>query len=77
LGGSLVAQINALCGLSPSARAFARYLNSEGRYEGFDVAPVLIKWCQQQLEPRLPHFETDQPQTAESDPARHQTHRDI
>ncbi|MGD0024622.1 MAG: class I SAM-dependent methyltransferase [Xanthobacteraceae bacterium] len=68
-GEEMVTQIKALCGLPPNAqvleigcgcgrlsRAFARYLNSEGRYEGFDVAPVLIKWCQQQLEPRLSNF---------------------
>jgi SAM-dependent methyltransferase len=68
-GEEMVAEIISLCGLSPGAqvlevgcgcgrlsRAFARYLNSEGRYEGFDVARLLIKWCQQQLEPRLPNF---------------------
>jgi SAM-dependent methyltransferase len=28
----------------------------EGRYEGFDVARVLIEWSRQQLEPQLPNF---------------------
>jgi SAM-dependent methyltransferase len=44
------------CGCGRLSRAFARYLSTEGRYEGFDVARVLVEWCQQQLEPRLPNF---------------------
>lgn len=65
----MVGEIVRLCGLCPSAqildagcgcgrlaRAFGSYLNSEGRYEGFDVARPLIDWCQQQLKPQLPNF---------------------
>jgi SAM-dependent methyltransferase len=68
-GEEMVAEIVCLCGVAPDAhvldvgcgcgrlsRAFAGYLSSEGRYEGFDVAQVLIDWCKQQLEPQLPNF---------------------
>jgi SAM-dependent methyltransferase len=44
------------CGCGRLSRAFAGYLSPEGRYEGFDVAHVLIEWCRQQLEPQLPNF---------------------
>src|SRR5215471_8692344 len=44
------------CGCGRLSRAFAGYLSLEGRYEGFDVARVLIEWCRQQLEPQLPNF---------------------
>jgi SAM-dependent methyltransferase len=44
------------CGCGRLSRAFAQYLSTEGRYEGFDVARVLVEWCRQQLEPRLPNF---------------------
>src|SRR5262249_235788 len=27
-----------------------------GSYEGFDVAPTLVDWCKQHLEPLLPNF---------------------
>src|SRR5437879_7506334 len=68
-GAEMVAEIIEVCGLAPDARilevgcgcgrlsrAFATYLNSEGCYEGFDVAAELIEWCQQHLEPQLPNF---------------------
>jgi ubiquinone/menaquinone biosynthesis C-methylase UbiE len=68
-GEQTLNEIVRLCGLAPDARmleigcgcgrlsrAFAAYLNPQGRYEGFDVARVLIEWCQQQLEPQLPNF---------------------
>jgi SAM-dependent methyltransferase len=51
---SRVLEIGGGCGRI--SRAFAEYLSSEGRYEGFDVARVLIEWCRQQLEPQLPNF---------------------
>jgi SAM-dependent methyltransferase len=44
------------CGCGRLSRAFARYLSPQGRYEAFDVARVLIEWCQQHLEPQLPNF---------------------
>jgi SAM-dependent methyltransferase len=44
------------CGCGRVARALARHLSSDGRYEGIDAAPFLIDWCKQQLEPLLPNF---------------------
>jgi len=44
------------CGCGRLSRAFAGYLSPEGRYEGLDVARVLVEWCRQQLEPQLPNF---------------------
>jgi SAM-dependent methyltransferase len=44
------------CGCGRLSRAFAGYLSSAGSYAGFDVAPVLIEWCKQHLEPLLPNF---------------------
>ncbi len=68
-GEEMVRSIVALCHVSPNSRilevgcgcgrltrAFAGYLSPAGSYEGFDVAPVLIEWCKQHLEPLLPHF---------------------
>jgi ubiquinone/menaquinone biosynthesis C-methylase UbiE len=68
-GEEMVAEIVSLCGVTPNAhvldvgcgcgrlaRALPGYLSSEGRYEGFDIAQVLIEWCKQRLEPQLPNF---------------------
>jgi len=68
-GEEMIADIVALCGLTANARvldvgcgcgrlsrALSGPLGSEGRYEGFDVTPILIDWCKQQLEPLLPNF---------------------
>ncbi|MEH2256941.1 methyltransferase domain-containing protein [Nostoc sp.] len=40
------------CGPGRMALALARYLNAKGRYEGFDIKPDDIAWCQQEIEPR-------------------------
>jgi len=44
------------CGCGRIATALASYLTERGGYDGFDVAGPLIKWCREELEPRLPHF---------------------
>lgn len=33
-----------------------RYLSSEGSYEGFDITPELVKWCQKNITPKYPNF---------------------
>jgi len=58
-----------LCGLRPSDRVLdigcgvgriaiplTRYLNSEGSYDGFDIAPAMIQWCQENISARHPSF---------------------
>ena len=58
-----------LCELSPSARVLdvgcgtgrmavvlADYLNKGARYEGFDIVPEAISWCQRKLMPLFPNF---------------------
>ena len=44
------------CGIGRVARPLTRYLNSEGRYEGFDIMPRAIKWCKQRITPKHPNF---------------------
>ena len=44
------------CGCGRVAAALASHLSDKGRYDGFDVAAALIKWCREELEPRLPQF---------------------
>jgi SAM-dependent methyltransferase len=44
------------CGPGRMAVPLMDYLTSEGRYEGFDVVPREILWCQEQITPRRPNF---------------------
>jgi SAM-dependent methyltransferase len=44
------------CGCGRIAIALASYLADGGGYDGFDVAPPLLNWCREELQPRLPHF---------------------
>ncbi len=44
------------CGIGRMAVAFTGYLSAEGRYDGFDVVPRGIAWCQQAITPRFPNF---------------------
>ena len=44
------------CGCGRIATALASYLTERGGYDGFDVAGPLIKWCREELQPKLPHF---------------------
>jgi SAM-dependent methyltransferase len=43
------------CGIGRMARPLTGYLSS-GTYEGFDVVPVGIRWCQKNITPRYPNF---------------------
>jgi len=45
------------CGNGKNARALTRYLNTSGRYVGFDIVEHGVRWCQRNLTPRFPHFE--------------------
>jgi ubiquinone/menaquinone biosynthesis C-methylase UbiE len=44
------------CGLGRVAIPLAGYLNSQGRYEGLDVVPERIQWCQENIAPRWSNF---------------------
>jgi len=43
-------------GNGKNARALTKYLNRQGRYEGFDVVPSGVAWCQQEIASRFPNF---------------------
>lgn len=43
------------CGIGRMARPLTGYL-SAGRYEGMDIVPVGIRWCQKNITPRYPNF---------------------
>ena len=44
------------CGPGRVAAPLARYLSTEGRYEGFDVMPRSIRWCRRAISSRHPNF---------------------
>ena len=44
------------CGVGRMATALTRYLSSEASYEGFDIVPAGIAWCQQAISSRFPRF---------------------
>jgi SAM-dependent methyltransferase len=37
------------CGLGRMAKVLSGYLDDKGSYEGFDIVPSSIKWCQQNI----------------------------
>lgn len=45
------------CGSGRIALGLTRELSSRGRYEGFDVRPEAISWCQRHISTRYPHFQ--------------------
>jgi SAM-dependent methyltransferase len=44
------------CGVGRLAAPLTRYLRGEGRYEGFDIDPELVSWCQRNITRRHPNF---------------------
>lgn len=44
------------CGVGRLAVPLTRYLNSEGRYDGFDVIPHLIDWCDTEIGAKHENF---------------------
>jgi cyclopropane fatty-acyl-phospholipid synthase-like methyltransferase len=46
--------LDAGCGVGRVARHLTGYLT--GSYEGFDVVPKAIAWCQEAITPRYPQF---------------------
>ncbi len=45
------------CGIGRMAVALANYLGPTGSYQGFDIVPQGVTWCQQNITPRYPAFE--------------------
>ncbi len=43
------------CGIGRMARPLTKYLTT-GTYEGFDIVPSGIQWCQKNIAPRHPNF---------------------
>lgn len=44
------------CGIGRMAVPLTSYLNSEGRYEGFDIVKSGIDWCKENITPRFGNF---------------------
>jgi ubiquinone/menaquinone biosynthesis C-methylase UbiE len=44
------------CGCGRAAVPLAKYLNRSATYEGFDIVPVLIKWCVKNISSKYPNF---------------------
>jgi SAM-dependent methyltransferase len=44
------------CGIGRMAVPLTRYLDNRGSYEGIDVFPKGIAWCQENITPRYPNF---------------------
>jgi len=45
------------CGIGRMAVPLTRYMNQEGKYEGFDVFPEGIKWCKKRITKKYPNFQ--------------------
>ena len=44
------------CGIGRLAVPLTTVLNEEGRYEGFDIVKIGIKWCNKRIKPKFPNF---------------------
>jgi SAM-dependent methyltransferase len=44
------------CGIGRMAVPLTGYLDDQGSYEGFDVFPEGIRWCQENITPTYPNF---------------------
>lgn len=44
------------CGVGRVARYLCDYLDDDGQFEGFDILPELITWCQENITPSYPNF---------------------
>jgi len=52
--GSAILDIG--CGTGRIALPFTEFLDESGRYEGFDIVPEGIKWCNEKIAARHPRF---------------------
>jgi SAM-dependent methyltransferase len=44
------------CGVGRTARYLCDYLDSDARYEGFDITEAGVEWCQEHITPLFPNF---------------------
>ena len=44
------------CGVGRMALQLTRYLNSQGGYDGFDINPLVIDWCRENITAHFPNF---------------------
>jgi SAM-dependent methyltransferase len=44
------------CGVGRTARYLCDYMDSDARYEGFDIMEEMIVWCQDNITPLFPNF---------------------
>ena len=44
------------CGIGRMAIPLTSYISNKGYYEGFDIVPRDIKWCQNNITPKFPNF---------------------
>jgi SAM-dependent methyltransferase len=44
------------CGIGRAALPLTKYLKNKGCYEGFDIIPEAILWCQKNITPKYPEF---------------------
>lgn len=69
VGNALLGQLQVLCNLKPDgsvldvgcgigrmAVPLTKYLDNEGRYEGFDTVKLGIDWCKSNIASRYPNF---------------------
>ncbi len=44
------------CGCGRVALPLTRYMEPQGRYEGLEIVPAFVNWCQQHISSRYPNF---------------------
>jgi SAM-dependent methyltransferase len=44
------------CGIGRAAAPLTRYLSEDGAYDGFDIVPEGIDWCNENITARFPNF---------------------
>jgi ubiquinone/menaquinone biosynthesis C-methylase UbiE len=44
------------CGIGRNAVPLTRYLNRDGSFDGLDIVPSSIGWCQNKITPKFPNF---------------------
>lgn len=48
------------CGIGRIAVALTDYITPPGSYDGFDIVPLGVKWCEKNITPKFPNFRFQQ-----------------